>query len=332
MLKLDSVRNTPPEIFTVSETYDLLTESPAIVQLGDNFLLKYPGVGHNLREIRFRSWKPQLKDNIATDYSEVYMRASLIPCVVSAGNNMTIRNSNGLFWSKTSQSKTLQMPILQKTKNVYFGKTNYATSRHLTEAFQNMISANIYDSGQILFYNPYSSGDIYASDELVLNLNDYEILMDEITQKIIIKSPVIKLASTTSGDILYLVLTLEIETVEWSFFSVSSGEQIIDLVTSGKYSGGFYSEDYIYILEVIRDLVDEKPIALCSNFIDNLTGIIYIGYTEPGVTFKSANINPSSNGIIVFCRQNGAKINDYVKLSKMYSRLIIEIDYIYDIV
>lgn len=87
-----------------------------------------------------------------------------------------------------------------------------------------------------------------------------------------------------------------------------------------------YDED-IYRINVINN---DYPLMLCSQSINNVSRVIYSGFTEAKVEFKRIDVLPSTNYITIYIKDEEGNIADIDKLKQLFAQIIVEVDYIYE--
>lgn len=143
-----------------------------------------------------------------------------------------------------------------------------------------------------------------------------------------------------------LLFAVEIATEPVSLLYTSINQQIVyDLHSLGvSYLNPGYSihdESTIYyfinFVDNYDDIVDklvldnyEDFVILRSPHINNVSQIIYSGFVEANVVFKKLDFLPSSNYFNVYITDANGKKLSYDDLKSNYSKIIIEVDYIYE--
>lgn len=87
-----------------------------------------------------------------------------------------------------------------------------------------------------------------------------------------------------------------------------------------------YSED-VKRLEFVNN---DYGLTLCSEHMNNISQVVYTGYTEANVVYKRFDCLPSTNYINMYLKDVEGHVPTKNKLNEFYTRIIVEIDYIYE--
>lgn len=91
-----------------------------------------------------------------------------------------------------------------------------------------------------------------------------------------------------------------------------------------------YSPTYDEDIKRLEYINDDYSLTLYSDHMNNISQIIYTGYTEANVVYKRFDCLPSTNYLTVYLKDVDAQVPTKNKLNELYSRIIVEIDYVYE--
>ena len=91
-----------------------------------------------------------------------------------------------------------------------------------------------------------------------------------------------------------------------------------------------YSPTYDEDIKRLEYINDDYGLTLYSDHMNNVSQIIYTGYTEANVVYKRFDCLPSTNYLTVYLKDVESQVPTKNKLNELYSRIIVEIDYVYE--
>ena len=91
-----------------------------------------------------------------------------------------------------------------------------------------------------------------------------------------------------------------------------------------------YSPTYESDIKRLEYINDDYGLTLYSDHMNNVSQIIYTGYTEANVVYKRFDCLPSTNYLTVYLKDVESQVPTKNKLNELYSRIIVEIDYVYE--
>lgn len=91
-----------------------------------------------------------------------------------------------------------------------------------------------------------------------------------------------------------------------------------------------YSQTYEDDIKRLEFINDDYGLTLYSDHMNNISQAIYTGYTEANVVYKRFDLLPSTNYLTVYLKDAENTVPTKNKLNEFYSRIIVEIDYVYE--
>ena len=196
--------------------------------------------------------------------------------------------------------------------------------------------------------NYYREFGLETTDDHVLSIEDFRRYYSY--DPLLYKTPIIHL-QIEEDDEFYgkfiiiplqtklLLFNINIMTSPITLFYTSTYDELYNnlICLMNKYTYVNLKNVFIKKVPDYEDLVrrlfiqsNDYVLSLCSQFMNNVSQTIYTGLTEANVVYKRFDVLPSTNYITMYLKDNEDNKPTLKQLKDNYTRIIVEIDYIYE--
>ena len=205
------------------------------------------------------------------------------------------------------------------------------------------------------FYHAYAMTDNYyrefgteTTDDHILTIDDFRRYYSY--EPLLYKTPIIHLQIEDDNEFYgkfviiplqtkLLLFNINIMTSPLSLFYTSTYDELYNnlICLMNKYTYVNLKNVFIKQVPDYEDLIrklfiqsNDYVLSLCSQFMNNVSQVIYTGLTEANVVYKRFDVLPSTNYITMYLKDNEDNKPTLTQLKDNYTRIIVEIDYIYE--
>lgn len=350
--------------YTISETYDLISDNSPITHGASDYLLKVPYGASNLKMVLFRGFNPVMKKSIA-QLQGMTVNIVIYPSVFEFNESAKV----GITTIKPGYSITNYAEQVDVALGKSELKCNFAGN--ITDILGNInevISSycdNIKNrSGTFRFLNLGDSSSVMYSlgepindyvkrvnpnnvnDNMVGSVNPelayVKIKYNEAADEFYTENVIFKLNPSVSGvNPMMLIFCAEINFQPYDFFSVSPFRQFFNCIENVRTNNE--SPYYITHNDCISTTRNFNDVLIASKYrfegldlvlrcpwIKNLTSIVYINTTDSNIRMKGFAVNGNVSTIPVRLTDINNENISTTYLSDIYSGIFVDVDFIYE--
>lgn len=349
------------QAYTISEVYDILNNVNGVFSKRSNeYLLHRPSDVANLKEIRFRSFKPIMKHSISTLQEASTVKVTITPTV---WNYISGGDSNTAFYpgyQLYNVYDNVMMPVTQQTIVCEFAGDIETLLNNINESIASYCDNIKSRNGYFKFVN--QSDGTTTQFGMITTIEDWlqevqppskiksvqpskmytQIKYNNDSDEFVTENVVFPLVMEESGiQTLTVMLVFIVDVVfdPYDMFHVSSFRQLFNCVDyCNKNEGKYYVDnndcistnaDFNSLITAANYRYNGLDLVLKCGLMKNLTSIVYVNDSEAQIVMKGFDVQSSTSYIPVYITDiKGNMIPDeYIR--DIYSSVLIEVEYVY---
>lgn len=348
--------------YTISETYDLISNNSPITRGASDYLLRVPYGASNLKMVLFRGFNPVMKKSIA-QLQDMTVNITIYPSVFEFNESAKV----GITTVKPGYSITNYAEQVDVALGKSELKCNFAGNisdilNNINEVISSYCDNIKNRSGTFRFLNlGDTQGATYSLDEPIIdyvkrvnpsNVNDsnvgsvnpelafVKIKYDEATDEFFTENVIFKLNPSLPGmNPQMLIFCAEVNFQPYDFFSVSPFRQFFNCIENLRTSGTYYvtrndcistTRNFDDVLIASRYRFEGLDLVLRCPWIKNLTSIVYINTTDSNIRMKGFAVNGNVSTVPVRLTDINNENIPESYLSDIYSGIFVDVDFIYE--